>query len=158
MDLNNNSFINKAAKSLARPLSTLLVNPRIERISRLFEAYWCILLGKGAGTGWDMRSEISAAKASIKSNRPIIFDVGANAGEWSSMIQAAFPNAQMFLFEPQPLCQAAIRKRAISNMKLFPNAVSSKKSTTKLCTVGGTAGHASLYARRDSYFQDQEFS
>jgi FkbM family methyltransferase len=158
MDLNSNSFLNKTGKTFAKPLSRLLVNPRSEKLSRLFEAYWCILLGKGAGTGWDMGSEIRAAKTVIKSAQPIILDVGANKGDWSSMIHSAFPKAHIFMFEPQPICQEIIRQKEIPNSKLFPNAVSSRKGNLELCTVGGAAGHASLHKRRDSYFQAQNFS
>ena len=45
------TVLNKMGKILAIPLSHLVANSMTEGVARLAEAYWCILLGKGAGTG-----------------------------------------------------------------------------------------------------------
>jgi FkbM family methyltransferase len=144
---------------LAKPLSYLVANSMTAGLAQLAESYWCILLGKGAGTGWDLNAEIKAAKSTIRGSSPVIFDVGANMGEWSVLFNQLFPQAQIFLFEPQPVCQKIITERNIPGSILVPNAVSSTAGQTiKLFSSGDTAGIASLHQRRDSYFNDMSFT
>ena len=51
---------------------------------RLAATYLDILQGKGSGTGWDMAGEIHAALAFVQDiEEPVIFDIGANHGEWT---------------------------------------------------------------------------
>jgi len=153
------TFANKIGKILAKPLSCLVANSRMERFSRFAELYWCILLGKGAGTGWAMEAEIKAAKSAIRRSAPVIFDVGANTGEWSVAIKQLYPQAQLVLFEPQPACQQIIIAKQISGSVLIPKAVSATAGqTVKLFTSGDTAGLASLHERRDSCFNDLSFT
>ena len=153
------TVLNKMGKILAIPLSHLVANSMTEGVARLAEAYWCILLGKGAGTGWALDAEIKAAKTVIRHSSPIIFDVGANTGEWSSLIHQLYPQAQIFLFEPQPTCHRRISERNIPGSILVPHAASSTAGQTiKLFTSGDASGIASLHQRRDSYFNDRTFT
>ncbi|MEL6927859.1 MAG: FkbM family methyltransferase [Cyanobacteria bacterium J06600_6] len=149
--------LNQLGKILAKPLSTILVNPLTEDWTRLLEAYWCILTGKGAGTGWDLNSEIAAARSVIKTASPTIFDVGANNGEWSLLMSQLFPQAQLYLFEPQPDCQQTIVSKQLPNMELVPYAVSSSVRQTKIYTTAATSGIASLHPRQDTYFEQYDF-
>ena len=149
--------LNQLGKILAKPLSTLLINPLTEDWTRLLEAYWCILTGKGAGTGWDLQSEIAAARSAIKTDSPTIFDVGANNGEWSLLMSQLFPQAQLYLFEPQPDCQQTIIDKHLSNMELIPYAVSSTERKTQIYTTPATSGIASLHPRQDTYFEQYDF-
>jgi hypothetical protein len=88
-------IFNQIGKTLASPLSQLVVNATTEDLARLFEAYWCILLGKGAGSGWALNTEINAAKSVIKNSSPILFDVGANNGEWSLLFHKIYPESRI---------------------------------------------------------------
>lgn len=160
MNLDQQTSLNKFGKALAKPLSRLFANRRIERFSLQADAYLCILLGKGAGSGWALDVEVEAAASVIRHPQPVIFDVGANTGEWSLLMRRHCPSAsQFFLFEPQPACQAIIRERQISNSTLVPNAVSSSSGqTVELFVDSDTSGLASLHERRDSYFDGINFS
>lgn len=154
---NDQGKLNQLGKTLAKPLSKILVNPLTEDWTRLLEAYWCILTGKGAGTGWDLESEIAAAQSAITTAKPIIFDVGANNGEWSLLMSQLYPQAQLYLFEPQPECQQTIIDKRLPNMELIPYAVSSSARMTQIYTTAATSGIASLHPRQDTYFEQYDF-
>lgn len=159
MKPNEQTVVNKIGKILARPLSSLFVNSTTEGFARLLEAYWCVLLGNGAGSGWALDAEIEAAKTTIHRTSPIIFDVGANTGEWSVSLHKLFPQSQMFLFEPQPACQKIISGKNIPNSILISNAVSSiAGQAVRLFSSADDAEIASLHQRRDSYFSDKSFT
>lgn len=154
--------LNWSAKKLAKQLSLLVASPMFVNLSKLMEAYWCILLGKGAGTGWAFEAEtkcaadvIASASASVS---PVIFDVGANNGDWSADIKSFYPDALIYMFEPQPDCQQRIKERNLKNTVLLPVAVDSKKGMIKIFTDGSTSGLASVHKRKDSYFKDVVFS
>jgi FkbM family methyltransferase len=127
--------------------------------ARLAEAYWCILLGKGAGSGWVLEAEIKAAKTVIRHTAPIIFDVGANVGEWSSLIHRLYPQSRLFLFEPQPACHPQIAQKNLPGSVLIPYAVSSTANqVVQLFTSEAACEIASVHQRRDSYFNDRTFT
>lgn len=157
MQLNQRNTINRVGKSLAKPLSLIVANPLTQDFSRLIEAYWCILLGKGAGTDWAIDAEINAARFAIHTKTPVIFDIGANKGHWSLMLHQLFPEARIFMFEPQPGCQQIIREKNIPNATLIPCAVSEQRESAQFYASQGTTAIASLHQRRDSYFQHNEF-
>ncbi|GAB1354375.1 FkbM family methyltransferase [Erysipelotrichia bacterium] len=159
MKLHKQTIINKAAKILARPLSILVGNPFTEKVARAFEAYWCALLGKGAGTGWAMDAEISAARWAIRNQQPVLFDVGANCGEWSTRMQKEFGLAQIFMFEPQPACQEIICGKNLPRSILIPFAASDfAGKSLQLFTSCEDSGIASIHQRRDSYFSEHQFT
>lgn len=158
MKLLRNSMLDSLGKKLASPLSHLFANALTANFTRLFEAYCCILLGKGGGAGWVLENEVNAIKSLIRTSKPVLFDVGANKGEWSSFFNQAFPNSMIYLFEPQPGCQQIIKDKNLPNSTLFPNAVGAKKDTVRLYTVGETSGIASLHERKDSYSENKVFT
>lgn len=159
MKIHDLSVINKIGKYFAKYLSLLIANQRASELSLLIEAYWAILLGKGSGTRWGLKSEINAIKRIIKKPSPIIFDVGANNGDWSFLMHKNYPQSQLYLFEPQPACRKIIESKNIPNSVLITKAVSSKsKCSVKLFTIGQGEGIASLHQRRDSYFQHHKFN
>lgn len=144
---------------MAKPLSYLVANRLTANLSTLLGMYWNILLGKGAGTGWALDSEVKAAKTTIQHAAPVIFDVGANVGEWSALIHQIYPNAKLFLFEPQPACQKVIREKNIPGYTLIPKAMSSSSGhSISLYSSDETDGTASVYQRRDSYFDNRVFT
>ena len=159
MKVHHPSLLNYAAKAAARPLSWLIANRMMETPSRLAEAYWCVLLGKGAGTGWAMDAEIRAAVRLIDRPDPIVLDVGANTGEWSARLLKAVPGARLLLCEPQPACQAAIRQRELPHAELIPQAISDcEDEARELFTSGATSGIASLHQRDDTCFDGLQFA
>jgi len=158
MKSNQSSKALTIAKWFARPFSTIVAAPGLVRASRAFEAYWCVLLGKGAGSGWAMDMEILAAKNCIQSTHPILFDVGANQGVWSREMLRIFPDARIFLFEPQASCQEVLRALNLKNSKLIPKAVSDgEEQSVSFFSSPESSAIGSLHVRRDTYFQDLPF-
>ena len=158
MKVSEPSLFNKVGKLLAPPLSFIVANSVTAKFTTLVEAYLSILLGKGAGTGWAIDAEIAAVKLAINRSNAILFDVGANRGEWSSLCHKLYPQAKFFLFEPQPACQKIILDLNIPNSILIPKAVSSKTTQVELYSDSSTSGIASLHQRQDSYFKNNKFT
>lgn len=76
-----------------------------------------------------------------KTDRLIIFDVGACEGEESIRYKNIFPLASIFLFEPLPKNQTLIfeniKKENLKNVNLFPIALSDENGFTKFYTSSG---------------------
>ncbi len=157
MQLHQRTFLNALGKRFAAPLSRIACSAPLARPVRAVDAYLNFLAGKGAGAGWDIEHEISAAISLIHRAEPVIFDVGANVGAWSAHARKALPRARLFLFEPSAGCQAQIRARDLPNAKLFPTAVGEKAGTAILHASAGTDESASLHERGESYFQHAKY-
>lgn len=150
-----NSILYKTGKILVKPLSHLTSNPLTERFTRLTEIFLSALLGKGVGAGWAMKTEVKAASKMIHTVKPVIFDLGANIGEWSYLLYQRYPQARIYMFEPQPECQQKIKERKIPGSELIPKAVSATSGrTVELLINADISGVSSLYKRRDSYLRD----
>ena len=152
MQLNKPSRAKEMGKKLARPLSWLACSSWLRQPYRVMNIYLNSLVGKGSG-GWVLDDEVQAALARIRGQQPIVFDVGANVGNWSQQVLRAIPNAKLFMFEPSPGCQAAIREMNLPGAKLFPFALGEIPETKTYFSSSETDGSASLYARRDTAFQ-----
>ena len=158
MKVSDPSLFNKVGKLLAAPLSFIVANSVTANFTTLLEAYLSILLGKGAGTGWAIEAEIAAVKFAISRSNPILFDVGAYEGKWSSFCQKLYPQANFFLFEPQPGCQKIILDQNIPNSILIPKAVSSKTTQVEFYSDSDTTSClASLHERQESDFKKHKF-
>lgn len=154
MQLNKPSFANRLGKSAAKPLSRIACSRWFYNPCRVLDAYLNFLIGKGSGTGWDMREEVRAAVSRIHRPQPLIFDVGANVGNWTESVLQAVPNAKVYLFDPSPGCQAAIRERKLLGVTLIPCALGETPGQAAYHSSSTTDGSASLHARRDTPFQD----
>jgi hypothetical protein len=66
--------------------------------------------GLGAGSGWDEKSEGAIAASFIKQGAPVIFDIGANRGNWSTQVWSHLPpgDAKFYLFEVAPYCMSPL--------------------------------------------------
>ncbi len=58
-------------------------------------------------------------------NVQAIFDIGAHKGEWSELAKQIFPNASVYLFEPQDEMQCYLRefKAKYSDVTIFQNGI-----------------------------------
>ena len=119
----------------------------------MLDAYLNFLIGKGSGTGWDLGEEVRAAVARIKRPEPVVFDVGANVGNWSEELLKSIPTAKVFMFDPSPDCQAAIRQKSLPGIRLFACAVGESAGQMAYYSSSATDGSASLHARRDTPFE-----
>lgn len=157
MNLHKVSPLNRAAKSVAPALAKVICSGLLYKPARMFDAYLNFLMGRGAGTGWDLDSEIRAASKFLRSGNPVVFDVGANVGEWSEKMVQAHPEVRIYMFEPSPSCRKEIESKSIPGATLVPAALGSSKGVANLNFSSDTDGSASLHARGDSYFQDREY-
>ena len=158
MLLHKRTLANRAGKAAAPALSRLLVRPGTETLARTVEAYLCVLLGKGAGTGWARDAEISAASGLIRSADPVLFDVGANTGSWARGMRRRHPRAALHLFEPQESCRPRLEALALPGAVVVPFAVSDESGRQETLYVSQEADEiASLHRRGDSYFGAMRF-
>lgn len=148
--------LKKLAESTASPLSRIVCSRLMYTPMRILDAYLNFLMGKGSGNRWGLTYEIQAALACVHRQRPVIFDVGANVGEWSQGFQAASPAARLYLFEPSPGCHPAIRACNLKEMVLIPCAVGDRPGKARLHLSSGVDSTASLYARGESYFRHKQ--
>ncbi len=158
MELHKPSFANRMGKRIAKPLSRVTCSTLFYKPVRMIDAYLNFLIGKGSGTGWDMDEEVRAAVTRIKNPQPIVFDVGANVGNWSQGLLKAIPSAKVYMFDPSLGCQAAIREKALPGVTFFSCALGEISERKTYFSSSATDGSASLHARRDTPFQDQTYS
>ncbi len=155
--------LNKIGKVFAIPFSYFVSNKISYQFFSFAKVYLSILLGQGAGAGWSLNAETDVAIKIMRWNRGedghfIIFDIGANVGNWSSLLAKRIKKATYYLFEPQPGCHSYIIEKDIPNMTLFPYAVSSSPGESiDLFSTSEHAALASIYRRRDSYFQGEPY-
>jgi FkbM family methyltransferase len=60
-------------------------------------------------------------------NHDVVFDVGANIGEWSSAVLHQAPKATLHAFEPLPMCYEQLKKKISSRFYCYPLALSNTK-------------------------------
>jgi FkbM family methyltransferase len=118
---------------LAAPVLSL-----IERKS----AYY---LGKGYST--PRESYEIAALASLIAPPTVVFDGGANKGEWTAAAKQVWPNAKYHLFEPSSLNVALLKERH-PDAVINPVALSDQPGSAVLYANEPGSGIASLHQRR----------
>lgn len=84
----------------------------------------------------------------------VIFDVGANVGQYAEMIATFFPAAEVFCFEPSPTAFEALSERVGANSVFRVFNVGLGASASKVSLYADAAGSAlsSLYRRRLDHF------
>ena len=131
---------------VSRGASTLGLLPA----SRLLEKYVAFMQGKGSGVGWDMDAEAVAANRFLNRSDCVVFDVGANKGDWSKALSAiAVTEIQFVLIEPQPECVKLLRELPVRKL-IIPCAVGDGNSSATLFHCERKTNLSSLHPRRDS--------
>lgn len=141
----------KIAKFLIPSISRVLPSAQIQSVISLGETGAALLQGKGAGSGWDLNAEVTAALKFIHPGATV-FDVGANKGEWSRAVRERMGDVRLFLFEPQAACAPY---KEIDGATLTQAAVGEANGRAILHSPCDAAGNASLHMRGDSYFAGQ---
>jgi FkbM family methyltransferase len=82
----------------------------------------------------------------IKRKSPVLLDVGANEGGYSAMLKEAFPDSEIFAFEPHPATAAKLAGN-LPSIHVHQMAVGSQKGTINLFDHASSDGsqHASVY-------------
>lgn len=133
----------------------------LARLTRLMEAYLAFIQGKGSGAGWDIDAEVRVAISRLSRPNAVVFDVGAHRGEWSvHLLQAlgSTTECRLFLLEPLPFCQNALRSLNLPGSTLIEAAVGDREGFTTLYSPDDWSPVASLHPRRDSYLQHYTFA
>ncbi len=126
----------------------------LTRFIELIVAYLNIVIGKGAGTGWD-GGEIKLAVSLIQSGNPVVVDVGGNKGTWTRDVQRGIgAKGRWLIVEPAEEACRAIRDLYLPNSELIHTALSDHVGTMTLFTPGNCSGIASLHRRADTVVQD----
>jgi FkbM family methyltransferase len=149
------SNLNQLGKRLARPLSRLAASPLLLPPTRYALAYLNVLIGNGSGTGWDLAGEVDAALSVTPNMEPLVFDVGANTGEWTRLLLAQRPDAHVMLFEPAVGCHAHLRPLLSERVRLVPSAVGATSGMIQLWSAAETDAGASVHPRGDSLYEGQ---
>lgn len=148
-------FIVRIAKR-ASPFLGFLVRLR-PGLATYAVMYTEMLLGKGAGAGWDMGSESAVALRFLNGEQPVVFDVGAHDGSWSQEILSVHPDATLIQFEPNPDNLVILNNQQLANVEVVGAAVSDKEGTTSFFAAS-TTDLGSVHRRRESIFQDRTYS
>ena len=155
MQLNTPGKLNQLGKKITPVLGRLAANRRATRLLELSCAYFNCLLGKGAGTGWDKGEEIAAARL-IKRKDPVMLDIGANRGAWTTEVRRLTGGqGRWLLVEPAPECCVQLRK--LAEVEVIEAAVGERSGTATLYSPGDQNGLASLHERHDSLARGQHF-
>ncbi len=157
MQLYKYATLKKLAQWTASPLSRIACSKPLYTPMRILDAYLNFLIGKGSGNMWSLPREIEAALSCVYRRNPVIFDVGANVGEWSQGFLAASPMARLYLFEPSPGAQQAIRARNFKGAVLVPYAVGDRPGKAQLHLSSDHDGTASLHTRGETCFRDRQY-
>lgn len=113
-----------------------------------------ILQGKGYGA-FSISEEINACKKLLGSNNvKIIFDVGANKGNYTKELIKTYADANYYLFEPNFLNYEKLKSdfSQLKNIRIINKALSDKNGFDFLYSDKPGSGLGSLFKRRLDHF------
>jgi FkbM family methyltransferase len=137
-------------------ISTVLMNAVGSKIVASVEVGASIVQGKGGSNASDLTAEVKALEPFIRTQNPVLLDVGANFGEWAKRIVAQHPGYRtLVMFEPQLVCIERLKSLSIGRSVLIEAAVAKQAGTATFHTTDQVPGWgaSSLYERQDTYFK-----
>jgi len=144
------------AKAVVPKIGRLICGTRAQNALSFIEIGAQILQGKGSGTGWDAAAEYKAASRYIREGA-VVFDVGANKGEWTKAVLGLGPKI-VYMFEPQKSCvEKFLRPMESTCCKVIDSAIGDHEGEIDFYSPSEDAGNASIYNRRDTCFVGQNF-
>ena len=122
------------------------------KIIHIFETILGNSLGKGISVS--LANEIKSVRKFLKEDVLVIFDIGANYGNYTDELLKFFPQSKYYLFEPGSLPYKHLLEKFKNypNVKIFNNAVSDNNSSQLLYYDKKGSGLASLYKRKLEHF------
>lgn len=146
--------LGRLGKRVAPLLTRVLMQKPFAPLVPLLEAYLAVLQGKGAATGWDMTNEAKVASRYVSRANGVVFDIGANRGEWSTALYRLLDSkdVRFYLFEPSQTCYAALQALANPQFELVCAAVGAVSGSGILYTPEPGSPYASLTPRRDTWY------
>lgn len=131
-------------RAVGRALVRLL--PRNEIVFRIARK---IVDRYNADMDFDMRTngELWFARTMVPRSR-VVFDVGANQGDWAALAHQLNPSARIHCFEPSPVTFRMLEKNAsLPNVTLNPFGLSDRHEERDLWIYDDGSGANSLYHR-----------
>jgi FkbM family methyltransferase len=116
-----------------------------EKIARL------ALAEMGVGTSSDMAANGELAILRGVPDGGVVFDVGANRGEFAAAALRGIPRLELHCFEPSPVAHRRLAA-SVSGATLNHFALGAEKGALKLYADAPGSGMASLYRRRLDHF------
>ena len=148
MRLNTPGLFNKIGKTVTPALGTACYFLSLANIVELISSYLNCIIGKGSGSGWDKGEELAASRL-IHGESPIILDIGANRGAWSTEVRRIIGNDGTWLMiDPASECCAILRSLGFG--EVIEAAVSDREGTATLYSPSNASPIASLHERHDS--------
>lgn len=132
-------------------LNTVKGRPALQPF--LEKLHLSLLRAMGVGTGGETEtSGETVALCYVKRKltgtpRPVLFDVGANVGNYSKLLTETFSDADILAFEPSPETFRTLRERCSSSVKTFNRALGDRAEVTLLYTNKNNPTIASMYKR-----------
>jgi FkbM family methyltransferase len=144
----------RAASTLSRGASRLGLLPGLEDVA----SYLHVLVGQGADAVHGDGEHLVAASFIRDIPNPVVVDVGANVGAWTTAVRRALGHDRgtWILFEPSP--QFADGLRRIPNAELIEAAAGENDTELTLYAPDAPSGWVTLHERRDSFTRGMTFS
>jgi FkbM family methyltransferase len=144
------------AKVVVPTIGRLICGKHAQNTLSFIEIGAQILQGKGSGTGWDFAAEVKVASRFIGKGA-VVFDVGANKGEWTKAILTLSPKI-VYMFEPQQSCiEKYLQPMESECCKVVDVAIGDREGEIDFYAPDECAGNSSIYNRRDTCFVGQDF-
>jgi FkbM family methyltransferase len=143
----------RAASKLSRGANRLGLLPGLEDLA----SYLHVLIGQGADAVVGESEPLMAASLLRGSAAPVVVDVGANVGAWTTAVRRLLGHHRgtWILFEPCP--QFADRLRRIPNAELIEAAAGENDTQLTLYAPNSPSGWVTLHERRDSFTRGVTF-
>lgn len=121
----------RTIKKHVLPAATrLFALPGLSRIPPFLETTGAILQSKRGGGYAAVWQEIEGASNFVLRPAPVIFDIGANIGNWASALLKAMPDARkVVVFEPQASCWPSLGRVCGKRVTVERKAVSDTRGT-----------------------------
>lgn len=136
--------------------NALLAKPKIRHSIARLETYLGIIQGKGAASAWSRQGEALAIARTITAPHPVVFDVGARIGEWTTLTAKHLARPATFiLIEPSSVHWPILKYLNVPGTCHLVDAAAGKaRGTAVLRGTFPGSGNASLWERRDSYWDE----
>jgi FkbM family methyltransferase len=149
MRLNTPGRLNRFGKRITPFFGCLVANARATSFVELASSYLNCIIGKGGGGGWDRGEELAASRFILREN-PVVMDIGANKGLWTTEVRRLLgERGRWILIDPAAECCAILRK--LKGVEVIETAVGEHAGKAKFYTPGNGSGFASLHRRNDSH-------
>ena len=120
--------------------------------TQAIEVYISFLQGKGGGGGdWNHRAEVTTAlKMTQNRINPVVFDIGANNGSWTSEFKMLCPGAVIYCFEPNIDCQRRVESLKLDSVTIVSAAVGGTCGTVPFFISDQASNISSIHERHDT--------